>query len=113
MLSTSQRDIVEGEILKVLESTVKGTVSVGQRVDKNTFTFLCDLLGITSDILWDTNGQPYITNDNPLFPSVVSKGYEKVSTKPIIDSTISVAMVQITWLDGSVSRYPLEYWTYC
>ena len=113
MLSTSQRDIVEGEILKVLESTVKGTVSVGQRVDKNTFTFLCDLLGIASDILWDTNGQPYITNDNPLFPSVVSKGYEKVSTKPIIDSTISVAMVQITWLDGSVSKYPLEYWTYC
>lgn len=113
MLSTSQRDIVEGSILKVLESTVKGTVSVGQRVDKNTFTFLCDLLGITSDILWDTNGYPYITNDNPLFPSVVSKGYEKVSTKPLIDSTISVAMVQITWLDGSVSKYPLEYWTYC
>lgn len=113
MLSTSQRDVVEGSILKVLESTVKGTVSVGQRVDKNTFTFLCDLLGITSDILWDTNGQPYITNDNPLFPSVVSKGYEKVSTKPLIDSTISVAMVQITWSDGSVSKYPLEYWTYC
>lgn len=113
MLSTSHRDVVEGSILKVLESTVKGTVSVGQRVDKNTFTFLCDLLGIASDILWDTNGQPYITNDNPLFPSVVSKGYEKVSTKPLIDSTISVAMVQITWLDGSVSKYPLEYWTYC
>ena len=113
MLSTSQRDVVEGSILKVLESIVKGTVSVGQRVDKNTFTFLCDLLGIASDILWDTNGQPYITNDNPLFPSVVSKGYEKVSTKPLIDSTISVAMVQITWLDGSVSKYPLEYWTYC
>lgn len=113
MLSTSQRDVVEGSILKVLESTVKGTVSVGQRVDKNTFTFLCDLLGIASDILWDTNGHPYITNDNPLFPSVVSKGYEKVSTKPLIDSTISVAMVQITWLDGSVSKYPLEYWTYC
>lgn len=113
MLSTSQREVVEGSILKVLESTVKGTVSVGQRVDKNTFTFLCDLLGIASDILWDTNGQPYITNDNPLFPSVVSKGYEKVSTKPVIDSTISVAMVQITWSDGSVSKYPLEYWTYC
>ena len=113
MLSTSQRDVVEGSILKVLESTVKGTVSVGQRVDKNTFTFLCDLLGITSDILWDTNGHPYITNDNPLFPSVVSKGYEKVSTNPHTDSTISVAMVQITWLDGSVSKYPLEYWTYC
>lgn len=113
MLSTSQRDVVEGSILKVLESVLKGTVSVGQRVDKNTFTFLCDLLGITSDILWDTNGQPYITNDNPLFPSVVSKGYEKVSTKPLIDSTISVAMVQITWSDGSVSKYPLEYWTYC
>ena len=113
MLSTSQRDIVEGSILKVLESTVKGTVSVGQRVDKNTFTFLCDLLGIASDILWDTNGHPYITNDNPLFPSVVSKGYEKVSTNPHTDSTISVAMVQITWSDGSVSKYPLEYWTYC
>lgn len=113
MLSTSQREVVEGSILKVLESTVKGTVSVGQRVDKNTFTFLCDLLGIASDILWDTNGHPYITNDNPLFPSVVSKGYEKVSTKPLIGSTISVAMVQITWLDGSVSKYPLEYWTYC
>ena len=113
MLSTSQREVVEGSILKVLESVLKGTVSVGQRVDKNTFTFLCDLLGIASDILWDTNGQPYITNDNPLFPSVVSKGYEKVSTKPLIDSTISVAMVQITWLDGSVSKYPLEYWTYC
>ena len=113
MLSTSQREVVEGEILKVLESIVKGTVSVGQRVDKNTFTFLCDLLGIASDILWDTNGYPYITNDNPLFPSVVSKGYEKVSTKPLIDSTRSVAMVQITWSDGSVSKYPLEYWTYC
>ena len=113
MLSTSQRDVVEGSILKVLESTVKGIVSVGQRVDKNTFTFLCDLLGIASDILWDTNGQPYITNDNPLFPSVVSKGYEKVSTNPHTDSTRSVAMVQITWLDGSVSKYPLEYWTYC
>ena len=113
MLSTSQRDIVEGSILKVLESSVKGTVSVVQRVDENTFTFLCDLLGITSDILWDTNGQPYITNDNPLFPSVVSKGYEKVSTNPHTDSTRSVAMVQITWLDGSVSKYPLEYWTYC
>ena len=113
MLSTSQRDVVEGSILKVLESVLKGTVSVGQRVDKNTFTFLCDLLGIASDILWDTNGQPYITNDNPLFPSVVSKGYEKVSTKPLIDSTRSVAMVQITWSDGSVSKYPLEYWTYC
>ena len=113
MLSTSQREVVEGEILKVLESIVKGTVSVGQRVDKNTFTFLCDLLGIASDILWDTNGHPYITNDNPLFPSVVSKGYEKVSTKPLIDSTRSVAMVQITWSDGSVSKYPLEYWTYC
>ena len=113
MLSTSQRDIVEGSILKVLESAVKGTVSVVQRVDENTFTFLCDLLGITSDILWDTNGQPYITNDNPLFPSVVSKGYEKVSTNPHTDSTRSVAMVQITWLDGSVSKYPLEYWTYC
>ncbi len=112
-LSTSQREVVEGSILKVLESVVKGTVSVGQRVDKNTFTFLCDLLGIASDILWDTNGHPYITNDNPLFPSVVSKGYEKVSTKPLIDSTISVAMVQITWSDGSVSKYPLEYWTYC
>ena len=113
MLSTSQREVVEGEILKVIESIVKGTVSVGQRVDKNTFTFLCDLLGIASDILWDTNGHPYITNDNPLFPSVVSKGYEKVSTKPLIDSTRSVAMVQITWSDGSVSKYPLEYWTYC
>ena len=113
MLSTSQREVVEGEILKVLESVLKGTVSVGQRVDKNTFTFLCDLLGIASDILWDTNGHPYITNDNPLFPSVVSKGYEKVSTKPLIDSTRSVAMVQITWSDGSVSKYPLEYWTYC
>lgn len=113
MLSTSQREVVESEILKVLESSVKGTVGVVQRVDENTFTFLCDLLGITSDILWDTNGHPYITNDNPLFPSVVSKGYEKVSTKPLIDSTISVAMVQITWLDGSVSKYPLEYWTYC
>ena len=113
MLSTSQRDIVEGSILKVLESAVKGTVSVVQRVDENTFTFLCDLLGIASDILWDTNGQPYITNDNPLFPSVVSKGYEKVSTNPHTDSTRSVAMVQITWLDGSVSKYPLEYWTYC
>lgn len=113
MLSTSQRDVVEWSILKVLESSVKGTVSVGQRVDKNTFTFLCDLLGITSDILWDTNGQPYITNDNPLFPSVVSKGYEKVSTNPHTDSTRSVAMVQITWSDGSVSKYPLEYWTYC
>ena len=113
MLSTSQRDIVEGSILKVLESSVKGTVSVVQRVDENTFTFLCDLLGIASDILWDTNGQPYITNDNPLFPSVVSKGYEKVSTNPHTDSTRSVAMVQITWLDGSVSKYPLEYWTYC
>ena len=113
MLSTSQRDVVEGSILKVLESGLKGTVSVGQRMDKNTFTFLCDLLGIASDILWDTNGHPYITNDNPLFPSVVSKGYEKVSTKPLIDSTRSVAMVQITWSDGSVSKYPLEYWTYC
>ena len=113
MLSTSQREVVEVEILKVLESVLKGTVSVGQRVDKNTFTFLCDLLGIASDILWDTNGHPYITNDNPLFPSVVSKGYEKVSTKPLIDSTRSVAMVQITWSDGSVSKYPLEYWTYC
>ena len=113
MLSTSQREVVEGSILKVLESAVKGTVSVVQRVDKNTFTFLCDLLGIASDILWDTNGQPYITNDNPLFPSVVSKGYEKVSTNPHTDSTRSVAMVQITWLDGSVSKYPLEYWTYC
>ena len=113
MLSTSQREVVEGSILKVMESVLKGTVSVGQRVDKNTFTFLCDLLGIASDILWDTNGQPYITNDNPLFPSVVSKGYEKVSTKPLIDSTRSVAMVQITWSDGSVSKYPLEYWTYC
>ena len=113
MLSTSQREVVEGSILKVLESSVKGTVSVVQRVDENTFTFLCDLLGIASDILWDTNGQPYITNDNPLFPSVVSKGYEKVSTNPHTDSTRSVAMVQITWLDGSVSKYPLEYWTYC
>ena len=113
MLSTSQRDVVEGSILKVLESVLKGTVSVGQQEKKNTFTFLCDLLGIASDILWDTNGQPYITNDNPLFPSVVSKGYEKVSTKPLIDSTRSVAMVQITWSDGSVSKYPLEYWTYC
>ena len=113
MLSTSQREVVEEEILKVLESAVKGTVSVVQRMDENTFTFLCDLLGIASDILWDTNGQPYITNDNPLFPSVVSKGYEKVSTNPHTDSTRSVAMVQITWLDGSVSKYPLEYWTYC
>ena len=113
MLSTSQREVVEGSILKVLESAVKGTISVVQRVDKNTFTFLCDLLGIASDILWDTNGQPYITNDNPLFPSVVSKGYEKVSTNPHTDSKKSVAMVQITWLDGSVSKYPLEYWTYC
>ena len=113
MLSTSQREVVEEEIIKVLESSVKGIVSVVQRVDENTFTFLCDLLGITSDILWDTNGQPYITNDNPLFPSVVSKGYEKVSTNPHTDSMRSVAMVQITWLDGSVSKYPLEYWTYC
>ena len=113
MLSTSQREVVEGSILKVLESSVKGTVSVVQRVDENTFTFLCDLLGIASDILWDTNGQPYITNDNPLFPSVVSKGYEKVSTNPHTDSMRSVAMVQITWSDGSVSKYPLEYWTYC
>ena len=113
MLSTSQREVVEGSIIKVLESAVKGTVSVVQRVDENTFTFLCDLLGIASDILWDTNGQPYITNDNPLFPSVVSKGYEKVSTNPHTDSMRSVAMVQITWSDGSVSKYPLEYWTYC
>ena len=113
MLSTSQREVVEGSILKVLESVLKGTVSVVQRVDENTFTFLCDLLGVTSDILWDTDGHPYITDENPLFPSVVSKGYEKVSTKPHIGSMKSVAMVQITWLDGSVSKYPLEYWTYC
>lgn len=113
MLSTSQRDVVEGEIVKVLESTVKGTVSIGQRVDKNTFTFLCDLLGITSDILWDTNGQPYITNSNSMFPSVVSKGFENVSENPHMGSTGLTSMVQITWSDGSISKYPLEYWTYC
>ena len=113
MLSTSQRDIVEEEVLKVLESSVKGTVSVVQRVDENTFTFMCDLLGITSYILWDTDGQPYITNDNPLFPSVVSKGFESVYTNPHTGSKKPVEVVQITWSDGSVSKYPLEYWTYC
>ena len=103
LLSTSQRDIVETELLSKLESCINSSIEIGPSVNKDTFKYVCDLLGLPqSEVFYDASGLPYIKENASIFPP-----YYDYHTGLLIIDNLKVKV------NGKEYHLSSEHWFYC